>query len=236
MNCLEIFDIFKKHNSAKYGEFRNIYSKIFSELSQKKEKIIVLEIGQRRGETFKCLLDIFPNSIIYGLDIGIDEYKNGDVKNMLENYGGDRAKLYVGDQKNIELLNKIGTDVMNNYNGFDLIIDDGGHKMEQQQISLKTLSNYMKPYGKYIIEDIETSYYSSFGGGEIGKKNTTIDLLKNLIDVINRDFTRGYYKHLNRPRRDVVKYSKFINDDKIFSLEIFPNCAILNFGYYHLYK
>ena len=132
---------------------------------------------------------------------------------------------------------------MEKYGGFDIIIDDGSHIMEHQQTSLQILSQYMKPYGTYIIEDIETSYYPRFNGTLItdknfNKTNTTTELLKKLIDVINRDFTEGQYKYKNPPtkRRNISNYSIINGDNKIFSMEIFPNCAVLHFGYFELLK
>ena len=104
--------------------------------------------------------------------------------------------------------------------------------MNQQQTSLRVLSNYMKPLGVYVIEDVETSYYKNFGGGEIDKKGTTIDLIKQLIDVINRDFTKGHYTRLKRRRRNVEKYTVIANDNKINSIRIYPNCCVLYYGYF----
>lgn len=238
----DILNIFRKNKSTKVGEFGQIYPPILSNLSKSKNKVVILEIGQRRGETFQTLLDVIPNGIIYGIDIGDTDYKELNVKKRLEDYGGERARLFVGSQDDEDLLNKIGKEVKEKYGGFDLVMDDGGHHMKHQLTSLKVLSSYMKPISKYIIEDIETSYYKEFGGGPIGTPNTFINLLKNLIDVINRDFTEGQYKSKEivkkrgeRKRRDVVDFSIINNDDKIFSMEIFPNCAILNFGYKELY-
>jgi hypothetical protein len=89
----------------------------------------------------------------------------------------------------------------------------------------------MKPRGIYVIEDIDTSYYEQCGGGAVGKAGTTIDLMKGLIDVINRDYLDGHYKTLNRPRRCVGNHSLFAGDHKISSVRIFPACAVLYFGY-----
>ena len=71
----EILKIFINLKSSKVGEFGNIYPQILSDLSKKKDKVVILEIGNRRGETFKTLLDIADNFIVYGIDIGVGEYK-----------------------------------------------------------------------------------------------------------------------------------------------------------------
>ena len=39
---------------------------------------------------------------------------------------------------------------------FDMIIDDGGHTMEQMQISLNYLWDQVKPGGLYVIEDLHS--------------------------------------------------------------------------------
>ena len=41
-------------------------------------------------------------------------------------------------------------------NDFDIIIDDGGHTMKQQQISLGILFFAVKSGGYYVIEDLHT--------------------------------------------------------------------------------
>lgn len=239
----KVLDILTKHKSSKIGEFSQIYSKILNPYLNK--NIVLLEIGVRRGESFKAYVDIFENSQLYGLDIGFTHgsYVWEDTVKELEEYGKGRAKVITGSQDDEELLHNLGKEVMEKYGGFDIIIDDGSHIMEHQQTSLKVLSQYMKPFGTYIIEDIETSYYPRFGGTLIkdhnfGKKNTTTELLKKLVDVINRDFTEGQYKHKNppAPRRNVSKYSVINGDSKIFSMEIFPNCAVLHFGYFEMMK
>jgi len=74
MNESEIINTLKKHNSAKVGSvFELIYPKLF--VPKTDEETIVLEIGNRRGETFRSLLDIFPNGYVYGIDIGTGGFK-----------------------------------------------------------------------------------------------------------------------------------------------------------------
>jgi hypothetical protein len=65
---------------------------------------------------------------------------------------------------------------------FDIILDDGGHTMQQQITSFTVLFPHVKSGGMYIIEDLHTSYWSSFGGGG---PNSTVNFLKSLIDEVN---------------------------------------------------
>eukprot|EP00965_Chrysotila_dentata_P224143 6194007-Pleurochrysis_carterae.AAC.1 len=58
--------------------------------------------------------------------------------------------IFVGSQSDRAVLTKFD-------NGYDAIIDDGGHTMEQQKVSLDMLFSKLKPGGWYCIEDLVTS-------------------------------------------------------------------------------
>jgi hypothetical protein len=113
----------------------------------------VLEIGIARGASLRMWRDYFPNATIHGFD-----------QNVLADPLPDRVHLHQGDQANRDSLGRLleatGSD-------FDLIVDDGGHTMEQQQVSLGVLFPHLRPGGLYGLEDLHTSfmrvidYYSS---------------------------------------------------------------------------
>ena len=75
----------------------------------------------------------------------------------------------------------------------------------------------------YIIEDIETSYYKIYGGGEVNKPEAFMTLLKDLIDVLQRDFHDGP----RDPRRGTGTFSLFAGDHSIESLQFFTNACII---------
>jgi len=112
----------------------------------------VLEIGVETGRSHCMWLEYFPNATIYGFDIFITGKDELDLR-MQENTNLDRSVLFKGDQTNIghlqEFISQYGSQ-------FDIIIDDGGHTMRQQQISLKVLIEALKPAGTYVIEDLHT--------------------------------------------------------------------------------
>ena len=82
----------------------------------------------------------------------------------------------------------------------------------------------MSPVDRYyVIEDIETSYYSEYGGGELDKPGTFMALLKDIVDVLQRDFHDGP----NKPRRGTGKYSKFDGDHEILSIQFFTNACVI---------
>ncbi|CAF1341112.1 unnamed protein product [Adineta ricciae] len=90
--------------------------------------------------------------------------------------------LHYGDQGNVMFLETFKSKM----NKFDIIIDDGGHTMNQQRTSLITLSPLVRPGGLYIIEDLETSY-RRFYGGQYLNSSTTIGMLKSFIDDVQSE-------------------------------------------------
>ena len=69
-------------------------------------------------------------------------------------------------------------------NSFDVIIDDGGHRMIQQINSLTILFPIaLRSDGIYSVEDLYTSYLTEYDGGYL-KSSTFIEYLKKLIDDI----------------------------------------------------
>ena len=86
-----------------------------------------------------------------------------------------------GNQMNRDDLNSAGK--MSN-GGFDVIIDDGAHNNDAQQISLGGLFPYLKGGGLYIIEDLHCSYHQQHRGG-IFYPISSINFFKKLVDIIN---------------------------------------------------
>jgi hypothetical protein len=60
----------------------------------------------------------------------------------------DNIEIVIGDQSNQNDLAKLKT------KNYDIIIDDGSHISEHQQISFKELWESVKPGGYYVIEDL----------------------------------------------------------------------------------
>lgn len=71
--------------------------------------------------------------------------------------------------------------------GFDVIIDDGGHMMDQQMTSLQTLWKAVRPGGTYFVEDLETSFLEAYGGGRaaagsLRRKETTVQMIQKMTE------------------------------------------------------
>lgn len=107
----------------------------------------VLEIGVNRGGSLRLWRDYFCEAKIYGIDI--------EPKFMI--HGEDRIYTFIANHDSpAEIL-----DFAKKYGPFDIIIEDGSHRMESQ----KNLITWLWPYTTqiYITEDLCTSLVPGFG-------------------------------------------------------------------------
>lgn len=166
-----LYDIGLKHRTDKstYHEYTKFYDTYLQKI--RNEKLEVLEIGIAAGSSLLMWEEYFQNSAIYGADV-LD-------KNYLES---SRIKIFQVNQEKEEDLEKLPLNL-------DLIIDDGGHTMFQQQLTFKKLFlRNLKPKGIYILEDLHTSlpHYYDKGYGTNSFNNT----LKLLNDLKSRTFSK----------------------------------------------
>jgi 23S rRNA U2552 (ribose-2'-O)-methylase RlmE/FtsJ len=169
----KLTEIGKKYDTDKstYHGFTDFYEKHLYELKHNYNDI--LEIGIYNGSSLKMLKEYFEKSNIYGIDIF-----------EKSSYDEERIKTFICDQTDIEKINNI---FYNTY--FNIIIDDGGHTMSQQQISFKNLIYKLNKNGFYIIEDLHTSL--NFNHYEVDKnEETTLTLLKSIKD--NKKFSSKF--------------------------------------------
>jgi len=131
----------------------------------------------------------FEKARLYFLDI------NPSSREYVTTLSLQRSSLHIVDQANAEQLLGFCVSVGGN---FDIIIDDGGHTMNQQITSFKTLFSQVKSGGMYVIEDLHTSYpfgpnHNRLYGYDASCPQTTINFLKNLVDDVNKvSATTGY--------------------------------------------
>lgn len=124
------------------------------------QSINVLEIGVFYAQSLRTWKEYFPKANIYGFDIN-------DRRCFVE----ERIFIEQGDQTDVPFIQSVFGDVK-----FDLIIDDGGHTMYQQQTTLVNIFDRLKSGGTYILEDLHTSLL------EVNKQATTLQLLQDIID------------------------------------------------------
>ena len=112
----------------------------------------------------------FPHAKICGLDI--------DVRCL--QHASDRSQVIIGDQADQETLQR----VVQAAGPFDIVIDDGGHCMDQVLFSLSFLWPYMRPNGLYVIEDLGTSYHSEWGGN-MKNQHTVTAALAEMVNQLH---------------------------------------------------
>ncbi|KAJ0164485.1 8-demethyl-8-alpha-L-rhamnosyl tetracenomycin-C 2'-O-methyltransferase [Colletotrichum tanaceti] len=94
------------------------------------------------------------------------------------------ATLFFGDQASAPFIQKVGADVAAS-GPVDIIVDDGGHGMIQQEVSLRELWPFLRPGGVYFAEDLQTSFMDPYGGDASRAdptKRTFIAFIHELVD------------------------------------------------------
>lgn len=177
-----------KTDKCKAGHgFTDFYEQLLLPLKDSATK--VCEIGIASGGSIVVWQEYFKNATVYAIDI--EDYSN---------LNSPRVKTFVADQANRKLLHSF----IRKYKGdYDFILDDGGHSMEQQQVSFGFLFEYVKPGGYYIIEDVHTSLNHLYGGYGVkeDQSNTTLKMINNYMQtgVLRSEYlTKEEVDYLNR--------------------------------------
>jgi hypothetical protein len=153
--------------ASNYHNYTEVYACYFAPL--KDQAIKFLEIGIFHGASVRLWEEYFPYAQLHFIDITLGALE----------YYSNRSTYHICNQENVADLQRF---IQNTGGEFDIIIDDGGHTMNQQITSFVTLFPYLKSGGLYIVEDLHTSYWPSFY--DRGAQ-TMISFLKGLIDEVN---------------------------------------------------
>lgn len=157
MQTLESFN----HHSRKLPAYYQYYDRHFESRRMDTKKL--LEIGIQYGGSLEMWAKYFPKAEITGADI--------DPLCKIHQKG--KITVKIGDQTDEKFLSQ--------FTNFDIIIDDGGHTMKQQQVSFKTLFPLLNPGGIYVIEDLHTSYWPEF----FDATETMMDSLSKMTHAVN---------------------------------------------------
>ena len=109
-----------------------------------------------------------------GRVIGIDI--NPHCKDLEE----EQITICIGNQSDRLFLR----DVASRFGPFEIVLDDGGHKMHEQIITFEELYPHISNNGIYFCEDLHTSYWKKYGGG-FRRGESFIEFAKGLIDKLN---------------------------------------------------
>lgn len=173
----------------------------------------IVEIGLGTGVSLPMWKNLFKYAHIYGVD---KEY---------ENRGDERYTIYKADQSNVNDLNNLKKSLTDKNVFF--INDDGSHIPEHQLLTFNTLFPIVAEGGFYIIEDVETSYWTRgecYGyNTRYGYKhpNSIIEIFKEAADIINREFIAD----------KTTLSNKILHYDYIESVTFARNCIIIKKNY-----
>lgn len=135
------FDFHIQHHIGrridKWHHYFEIYDKHFQRFQD--EDIRVLEIGVDHGGSLQVWKKYFGHNVkIVGLDINP----------ACAEYAEDQIEIVIGNQADTALLKSLGE--------FDIVIDDGSHRLQDQEASFEAL--WPATRGVYLIEDCHTQY------------------------------------------------------------------------------
>lgn len=167
-----LYKYFKNNNGRlihKWLHYFDIYHKYFDKFRGK--QVTVLEFGVSHGGSLQMWRDYFgKNARIIGVDINPECAKLADNK----------TEIYIGSQEDKKFLSRIMKDI----GQVDIVIDDGGHTVFQQNTTFDVVYDFVKTGGIYLVEDLHTNYWREFGGG-LKKSDTFIEKSKSLVDSLH---------------------------------------------------
>ena len=156
------------------------YSKYLTNLRNQKVRMFEIGLGcgqSNLGASFRLWTKFFPQLVLH-----IMEYNQVCAKKWYaELSAADKQKvtLHYGDQGNKADLLRVMKETKIPL--FDVIVDDGGHGMTQQQVSLTMLFPFVKPGGILFMEDLLTSYVMH------EDQPTTTDAINSMLDWMHGD-------------------------------------------------
>lgn len=146
-------DLFFEHDGRlvqKYVHYLPIYEKYFA--GRRGQPVRFLEIGVAQGGSLQLWRKYFgANAVIFGVDI---------VK-QCRTVADPDVQVRIGSQRDPLFLKA----VVEEMGGVDIVVDDGSHQASDQRITFETLFPLLSDGGVYIVEDLHTAYWFSYGGG-----------------------------------------------------------------------
>ena len=178
------------------------YLPIYESLSDRwvGKPVRFFEIGVFQGGSLRLWRDYFgPDAMLTGIDINP----------ACRQYNGLAGQVRIGSQADPKFL----ISVVEEMGGLDVLLDDGSHIGQHQQVSFETLFPLLSEGGLYVIEDLHTSCWGAWGGG-FRRPGTGIEFLKSCVDAMH-----GHYQN------DRLNTSAAIPE--IESIQFFDSIAVI---------
>jgi hypothetical protein len=153
----------------KWRHYLEVYHRHFA--SFRGRRPVVIEIGVYHGGSLQMWKHYFgAGARIVGVDV------DPRCRELAE----ESIDIMIGDQAD----RAFHAEIRKRYPHVDIVIDDGGHTMEQQIVTFEELYPHVQPHGVYLCEDLHTSYIARFGGA-LRKGGTFVERSKLLIDSLH---------------------------------------------------
>ena len=163
-----------------YHRYVQPYLTLLCTLWEKRgETPALLEIGINSGKSLGMWTASMPGWYVYGMDISVRLEKPG-------------LTVFQADQSSLDDIRKVFNSISH---PVPMINDDGSHIPEHQLLTFNFFfENLLQPGGVYVLEDIETSYWT--GGSLYGYKTpfgfghakSAVEIFKKAADIVNREF------------------------------------------------
>lgn len=197
------------YGTDKWGVHRYArhYQTHLSHLRQRQINLLEIGVGgqsdpRKGGASLRMWKAYFPKANIFAIDI-FD-------KSALEE---PRIKIFRGSQADPEFVSWVARQI----GRLDVVVDDGSHVNEHVLATFNVLFPLLSDNGLYAIEDLQTSYWPAFGGGEdTNDPNTAMGFLKGLVDGVN------WEEFYEREPREFDKY--------ITAIHFYHNLAVIEKG------
>jgi hypothetical protein len=147
------------HGIWKWEHYFEIYHRHLSRFVG--QQVNVMEVGIYSGGSLEMWRSYFGDkSHIYGVDI----------EEACKVYENDHISVFIGDQADRAFWSTVKKSV----DGIDIIIDDGGHTLKQQQTTLEEVLPHLRPGGVYLCEDVHGTFnsFSAFAAGLANELNS----------------------------------------------------------------
>lgn len=161
------------HRSDKWHPYFEIYTRHLSRFRDM--PITLVEVGVQRGGSLEMWGKFFPNAKIIGID--------SDRSCLDLVYDNPNIQVMYGDQGDPTFWDVF----FEEHPVIDVLIDDGGHLMHQQVLTLEKCFPHVKIGGIYITEDTHTSYMPEYQG-ELFHPSTFVEYSKVAVDMLNADW------------------------------------------------
>ena len=184
------------------------------------KRIDLLELGvEKQQRSLALWKELLPTARVQAIDI----QKLNIYPDLLNN---NRIKFNSANQTDLVRLDEILKTRM-----FDCILDDASHVPQHQLITFQHLFyHHLNLGGIYIIEDIETSYWTDgdLYGYKIKEglhsKENIVNIFINIVHYVNREFLKDSSK------AEVLKKNEMIKEyilNYVFSIQFAYNCIII---------